>query len=49
MNVATYWGMARQYPDFNALVETFNGQVDVVGVPCTQFYNVSLELNTEYQ
>jgi len=31
--------MARQYPDFNALVESYNGMVDIVGVPCTQFFN----------
>ena len=34
--------MARQYPDFNALKESFNGLVDVIGIPCTQFLNVSL-------
>ncbi|XP_023335721.1 glutathione peroxidase 1 [Eurytemora carolleeae] len=31
--------MARQYPDFNALKESFNGLVDVIGIPCTQFLN----------
>ena len=42
--------MARQYPDFNALKESFNGLVDVIGVPCTQFLNVSLtEKNVEIQ
>jgi len=28
-----------QYPDLNALKETFNGAVAVVGVPCAQFKN----------
>jgi len=28
-----------QYPDLNALKETFNGAVAVVGVPCDQFRN----------
>jgi len=31
--------MARQYPDFNALVESYNGMLDIVGVPCSQFFN----------
>jgi len=28
-----------QYPDFNALKEMFDGQLEIVGVPCTQFLN----------
>lgn len=31
--------MAFQYPSFNALKESFDGSVDVIGVPCAQFYN----------
>jgi len=31
--------MAYQYPSFNALKEAFDGSVDVIGVPCSQFFN----------
>jgi len=31
--------LARQYPDFNALIDDFNGKVDIIGVPCSQFFN----------
>jgi len=28
-----------QYPSFNALIESFDGSVDIIGVPCDQFFN----------
>jgi len=31
--------LAAQYPSFNALKDAFDGQVDIIGVPCTQFFN----------
>jgi len=39
INVASWWGIAVQYPSFNALIESFDGSVDIIGVPCDQFLN----------
>jgi len=39
VNVATYWGFASQYPDFNALKALYNGDLEILAVPSNQFYN----------
>jgi len=39
--------MTYQYLDFNALQESFNGAIAVVGVPCAQFYNQEPGSNAE--
>jgi len=31
--------MAAQYPSFNVLKESYNDSVDVIAVPCSQFFN----------
>jgi len=31
--------LARQYPDLNALRSTYEGEFEILGVPCSQFYN----------
>jgi glutathione peroxidase len=31
--------MAYQYPSFNALKDAFDGSVEVIGIPCSQFFN----------
>jgi len=39
INVATYWGFASQYPDLNALKETYDGDFEVLAVPSANFFN----------
>jgi len=31
--------MTFQYPSYNALKDAFDGSVDVIGIPCSQFFN----------
>ena len=42
VNVATYWGFASQYPDMNALKETYDGDFEIIAVPSANFFNVRL-------
>jgi len=44
VNVATYWGYARQYPDMNALQESYSDFV-VLGFPCNIFGKQQPEAN----
>jgi len=39
VNVATYWGYASQYPDFNALKQSYDGDFEVLAVPSSNFFN----------
>ena len=43
-NVATYWGFASQYPDMNALRDTYDGDFEILAVPSSNFFNVSYVL-----
>jgi len=36
VNVATYWGYSRQYPDLNALQQRFSN-FSIIAFPCNQF------------
>ena len=42
VNTATYWGFAGQYPDMNALKEAYNGDFEILAVPSSNFFNVSI-------
>ena len=37
VNVASFWGLAFQYPLLNALRKEYDGKVEVLGFPCNQF------------
>merc|ERR1712133_309546 len=39
VNVATYRGFASQYPDMNALKETYDGDFEIIAVPSANFFN----------
>ena len=47
VNVATYWGFASQYPDMNALKQTYDGDFEILAVPSSNFFNVKLQFNIE--
>ena len=40
VNVATYWGFASQYPDLNALRSAYDGDLEILCVPSSNFFNV---------
>ena len=38
-------GFASQYPDMNALKETYDGDLEIIAVPSSNFFNVIIQLS----